>query len=339
MYQSSVKQRRFVSFPLLKVVLWVGIVGLIACHKKTTQPVKSKTESPAKKPVASTETTASKVAPNVTEKDLFVAKDLTAENLFTTNIEGPNVDKNGNLFVVNFKKDGTIGWVKSDGSVDLFAELPKGSTANSIMIDSKGDLFLADFTGHNVLRLEPKSKQISVFCHNEQFNQPNDLCISKKDMLFASDPNWKKSTGQIWRIDRTGKATLLDGDMGTTNGIELSPDEKTLYVNESVQRKIWAFDADANGNLSNKRLFFSFKDFGMDGMKCDRNGNLYVTRYGKGTIAVLSPKGILFREIRLKGKNTSNLTFGGKDGRTVFVTLQDRKCLETFRNDVPGKRF
>lgn len=273
------------------------------------------------------------------EKGLFICRDLTSENLFTTNIEGPNVDKQGNLFVVNFKKDGTIGLVKPDGGVELFVELPKGSTANSIMIDSRGDMYLADFTGHNVLRLDPKTKQVSTFCHNEQFNQPNDLTINKKDVIFASDPNWKKSTGQIWRIDRNGKASLLEGAMGTTNGIELSPDEKTLYVNESVQRKIWAFDVSAEGNLSNKRLFYTFKDFGMDGMKCDKNGNLYVTRYGKGAIAVLSPKGVLFREVKMKGKNTSNLTFGGKDGRTVFVTLQDRKCMETFRNDVPGKRF
>lgn len=280
-----------------------------------------------------------KVKPVTNEKGLFVPHDLTATNLFTTNIEGPNVDKQGNLFVVNFKKDGTIGSVKPDGVVNLFVELPKGSTANSIMIDSRGDMYLADFTGHNVLRLDPKTKQVSTFCHNEQFNQPNDLTINKKDVLFASDPNWKKSTGQIWRIDRNGKASLLEGAMGTTNGIELSPDEKTLYVNESVQRKIWAFDVSADGNLSNKRLFYTFKDFGMDGMKCDKNGNLYVTRYGKGAIAILSPRGVLFREVKMKGKNTSNLTFGGKDGRTVFVTLQDRKCIETFRNDVPGKRF
>ncbi len=74
--------------------------------------------------------------------------------------------------------------------------------------------------------------------HNDRFNQPNDICINRKDQIFASDPNWKESTGQLWRIDRGGKATLVADKLGTTNGIELSPDEKTLYVNESVQRKI-----------------------------------------------------------------------------------------------------
>ena len=74
-------------------------------------------------------------------------------------------------------------------------------------------------------------------------------------------------------------------------------------------------------------------------MKCDRDGNLYVTRYGKGVIAVLSPSGELVREVPLTGKRCSNLVFGDTDGKTVFVTLQDRKGMEKFRTSVPGRRY
>ena len=269
----------------------------------------------------------------------YQTQDLTAENLFTGNIEGPNVDKKGNLYVVNFQKDGTIGVVSKKGKVKLFVTLPEGSTANSIMFDVNENLLLADFTGHNVLKVDKKTKTVSVYCHNDQFNQPNDLCINKKGQLFASDPNWKESTGKLWRIDTNGQSVLLAENLGTTNGIELSPDEKILYVNESVQRKIWAFDVDEKGDISNKRLLIEFTDFGFDGMKCDLEGNLYVARYGKGTIAIIEPDGELFREVELKGKNVSNITFGGKDGKTCFVTLQDRKCVETFRSEIPGKRW
>lgn len=268
---------------------------------------------------------------------LHTAKDFTGENLFTENIEGPAFDAAGNLYVVNFKQDGTIGLVNADGAVTLFVTLPEGSIANSIQFDSKGKMYLADFKGHNILTVDMKTKKVGVYVHNENFNQPNDICINKKDQLFASDPNWKESTGKIWRIDKGGKAVLLSDQMGTTNGITLSPDEKILYVNESVQRKIWAFDVNEKGDISNKRLFAEFPDFGFDGMKCDAEGNLYVTRYGKGAIAVLSPKGELIREVMLKGKRCSNLVFGGPKGKTVFVTLQDRKGMESFQNDIAGK--
>jgi sugar lactone lactonase YvrE len=270
---------------------------------------------------------------------LYQAEDFTAENIFTNNIEGPSFDKEGRLFVVNFQTDGTIGYVKPDGKVELFIILPRGSTANAIQFDKKGNMLLADFSGHNILKVDKKTKSVSVYVHDDRFNQPNDICINNAGQLFASDPNWKESTGQIWRIDGKGKAVLLQTGMGTTNGIELSPDEKILYVNESVQRKVWAFDVDKSGNISNKRLFYEFPDHGMDGMKCDANGNLYVTRYGKGTIAVLSPQASLIREITLKGKNCSNLVFGGINGKLVYVTLQDRKGMEMFRNDIPGKGY
>lgn len=269
----------------------------------------------------------------------YIATDHTAENLFTNNIEGPAFDKKGNLYVVNFGKDGTIGLVKPDGKAELFVTLPEGSTANSIKFDSKSTMYLADYTGHNVLTVDMKTKKVSTYVHDDRFNQPNDIIFNRRNQIFASDPNWKEGTGQLWRVDEGGKAVLLASDMGTTNGLALSPDEKTLYVNESVQRKIWAFDVDDAGNISNKKLFAEFPDFGFDGMATDNKGNLYVTRYGKGVIAILSPKGDVIREVALKGKRCSNLVFGGKKGRTVFVTMQDRKGIEKFLAENPGKGY
>ena len=270
---------------------------------------------------------------------LFQTEDFTQENLFTSNIEGPCFDSAGNLYVVNFQKDGTIGLVKVDGTVSLFLTLPEGSIANSIVFDSRGTMYLADFAKHNLLKVNMKDKKVSVYVHKKEFNQPNDFCINKKDQLFVSDPNWKESTGKLWRVDKGGKAVLLTDKMGTTNGITLSPDEKTLYVNESVQRKIWKFTVDGKGNISDKTLFAEFSDFGFDGMKCDREGNLYAARYGKGVIVILDPSGKIIREVQLKGKSCSNLVFGGLNGKLVFVTLQDRKGMEKFRNDIPGKGF
>jgi len=270
-------------------------------------------------------------------KSLFKVYDHTAENLFTNNCEGPAVDKDGRLFVVNFQKDGTIGLVQPDGKVELFLTLPNKSVGNSIQFNAKGNMLVADFVEHNVLEVDPATKEVTVYCHDDRFNQPNDICISKKGIVYASDPNWQQQTGQIWKIGADRKAVLLKGGMGTANGICLSPDEKILYVNESIQRRIWAFDLDENGNIKSQRTFASFNDFGMDGMKCDSKGNLYVTRHGKGTVAIFNSDGRQIQEVELKGKSVSNITFGGKDDKTCFCTLQDRKCIEKFRTDISGK--
>ena len=273
-------------------------------------------------------------------QDLFISSVFTPANSFTSGAEGPAVDKDGILYAVNFSKEGTIGKIlpsSAEGSV--FIELPNGSVGNGIRFSSKGDMFIADYTNHNVLKIDMSTNQLSVFAHEPLMNQPNDLAIDNKDRIYASDPNWKAGTGQIWRIDLDGKTTLLEDKMGTTNGIEVSPDNKTLYVNESVQRKVWAYDLSAEGQVSNKRLIFEFPDFGMDGMRCDAEGNLYITRYGKGTIVKLSPSGKILKEITLTGKNSSNIAFGGKDGCTAYVTLQDHGNIETFRVDKPGREW
>ena len=127
--------------------------------------------------------------------------------------------------------------------------------------------------------------------------------------------------------------------MGTTNGIEISPDGKILYVNESVQRNVWAFDITEAKTLANKCLFISFPDFGMDGMRCDVKGNLYITRYGKGTVVKVSPGGDVLKEIELIGKKVSNIAFGGPNGTKAHVMLQDLGYIEPFEVSDPGQWF
>ncbi|GBF17855.1 MULTISPECIES: SMP-30/gluconolactonase/LRE family protein [Arenibacter] len=270
---------------------------------------------------------------------LYHSSQFTKPSGFPSGIEGPAVDANGILYAVNFEIPGTIGQVVPQGMASLFVNLPEGSIGNGIRFNSKGEMFIADYTKHNILKVDMDTKEISVFAHNGDMNQPNDIAIMDNDILFASDPDWKNSKGQIWRIDTEGKITLLEGDMGTTNGIEVSPDNRTLYVNESVQRNVWAYDLSPTGYISNKRLLIKFEDFGMDGMRTDVKGNLYITRHGKGTVVKVSPEGKILQEVQLKGKTPSNIAFGGKDGTMAFVTLQDNGNFEAFETEHPGREF
>ena len=274
-------------------------------------------------------------------EELYVAKTFTKPGGWTEGIEGPAVDAAGNLYAVNFTRQGTVGKVTPDGEESVFVQLPEGSTGNGIRFTRAGLMLVADYTGHNVLSVDLATRLVDVYAHEARMNQPNDLAITARDVVFASDPNWNASTGNLWRIGADRTATLIESDMGTTNGIEVSPDERTLYVNESAQLNVWAYDLSPDGRPSNKRLLLKFPDFGLDGMRCDVDGNLYVTRWGKGTVAKVSPQGKVLLEVALAGKRPTNIAFGGPDGRTAYVTVADpdHRNIETFRVERPGREW
>jgi sugar lactone lactonase YvrE len=208
-------------------------------------------------------------------------------------------------------------------------------------------MYIADYVNHNILKVPVSalknggdvSDSVQVFAHENKMNQPNDIAIMDNGILFASDPNWANGTGNLWRIDRDGSVTLLESGMGTTNGIEVSPDNKTLYVNESVQRNVWRYDLDELGNVSHKQLLINFSDFGMDGMRSDKQGNLYIARYGAGQIAVVSPQGKLINTIELNGEFPTNVAFGGENGRVLYITMQKRGAIEAVSLETAGRNF
>lgn len=271
------------------------------------------------------------------ELSYYRSEDFTAPGGFTSGIEGPAVDGEGNVYAVNFERQRTIGKVTPDGAASVYLELPDGSVGNGIRIDAEGHMFIADYVRHRIYRVQAGTKRLEVYASSDAMNQPNDIALTRTGLLFASDPDWSGGTGQLWRIDRNGDTVLLEKGMGTTNGIEVSPDERTLYVNETKQRTIWAYDLSEDGRIANKRLLIEFPDFALDGMRCDTAGHLFVTRHGKGVIAQLSPQGEVIREIKLAGTDCTNLTFGGADGRTCYVTVADRGNIEMFRTEIPGR--
>jgi sugar lactone lactonase YvrE len=278
-------------------------------------------------------------------EDLFQARQVTPAGEYTFGIEGPAVDASGTLYVVNFRRPGTVGRL-SPGATrsELFAELPAGSVGVSIRVARDGRMFLADYKKHTIFVFERGATEPRVYFQSDRFNQPNDMAVARDGTIYASDPNWRRREGQVWRItpngDGTGGGTVLASPrkLTTTNGIELSPDEKTLYVAESATSEIWAYRLDGDA-LREPRLVKKFPDFEIDGIRTDRDGRLYVARILKGTIAVLSPDGAVLREIPLTASEPTNLAFGGPDGKTVFVTQRKGGFIEAFRVDRPGREF
>ena len=267
--------------------------------------------------------------------ELFVATPWTKSGLFTAGIEGPACDREGNLYAVSFGDKRSIGRITPGGKAESWITLPEGSTGNGIRFNRAGEMFVADYTGHNVLKVDPQTKEVTVFAHEPTMHQPNDLAIGPDGTLYASDPDWKNKDGALWKISPDGKVSKLADDQGTTNGIEVSPDGKTLYVAESKQRRVEAWDLVDTG-LANERILIEFEEHGLDGMRCDVDGNLYITRHGAGEVLKLSGEGKVLKTIPLPGSMPSNLCFGGPDGKTVYVTEVENRQVLRFRADRPG---
>jgi sugar lactone lactonase YvrE len=278
------------------------------------------------------------------ENALFVSKRITPQGEYTPGIEGPAVDASGNLYVVNFQQSGNIGKVAGGAAKsELFASLPAGSIGNGIRFDRDGRMYVADFKKHNVWVIERGETTPHVYFHSDQFHQPNDLAIAADGTLYASDPRFASPAGgQIWRITRgadgKGRGEVMSSTrrLGVTNGIDLSPDGATLYVSESNSKQVWAYRLDGS-QLLDPRLVRGFADFEVDGLRTDVDGRIYLARLSAGRIAIIAADGSLEREVALRGKQPTNLTFGGPDGKTVFVTQKEGCFIEAFRVNRPGR--
>lgn len=277
------------------------------------------------------------------EPKLFESNQVTPAGEYTFGIEGPAADLDGNLFVVNLGKSGTIGKLPFGSShSEKFIDLPEGSVGNAIRFDRAGTMFIADYKKHNIFEIKKGSLNPEIYFHSDLMKQPNDVTVSRDGTLYASDPNFKGRSGQIWRIARKadgqvqGEIMKASRAMGTTNGIDLSPDEKTLYVGESNTGQVWSYIIRGT-ELTSPRLVKTFEVETIDGLRTDLKGRLLIAKILRGVIAVMTPDGTVQREIVLKGKEPTNLAFGGKDGRTVFVTQRRGGYIEAFRTDIEGR--
>lgn len=121
----------------------------------------------------------------------------------------------------------------------------------------------------------------------------------------------------VYHVTPDGKVTLI-AKMTRPNGVALAPDGKILYVADTTDRKIMAYDLGAQGNASNERIFPSNLDGAPDGLRVAANGNVYIAT---GPVVVYTPQGKLIRTIHLP-ELAANLEFGGPEHKTLFVTAR-----------------
>lgn len=219
---------------------------------------------------------------------------------------------------------------------DAAGPRPQGS--NGLALDANGRLILCQHGDRRVARMVAPGKfeTIADRFEGKRFNSPNDLAIRRNGEIYFTDPPYgldklndspakELPFNGVFRVTPGGKVSVLVKDLTFPNGIAFSPDEKTLYVAVSDPKAthVAAYDVKDDGSLANGRVFFDAQLLkkpeqrgGCDGLKTDREGNVWTT--GPGGVLVISPTGKLLGRI-LTGQPTANCGWGG-DGSTLYIT-------------------
>lgn len=244
--------------------------------------------------------------------------------------EGPAADADGNLFFSDIPAD-RIYQVKPDGALSVFLE-PSHHT-NGLMVDAKGRLLACEMDGRivSIARDSKKVTELAAGFGGKRFNAPNDLVVDRAGGIYFTDPRFRapmplpQEKEAFYYLSADGKVTRLGDDLPAPNGVILSPDEKTLYVIPSLQKQMMAYPIQSPGKLGPGKVFCELaqKDpagnGGGDGLTVDVKGNLYITS-GLG-LQVFDPSGKKLGTIEFP-EQPANVTFGGKDHKTLFVTAR-----------------
>ena len=241
--------------------------------------------------------------------------------------EGPCWDPvTGKLYFVAWGEPKQLRRLDGSGQAIVWMDQTEG--INGTFISSTGRMITAEVVAHKICsyRITPDGPaDAKVLAFDETLNQPNDLCQSPSGHIYFTDPNWKNyKTSGVYNLSPDGTLTKVVDDMTAPNGIICSLDGKILYVGDSVQKHWKAFVIKPDGLLGQGRVFFdpeteNRKD--PDGMTIDENGSLYFT--GRGGIWIVSAEAELLGFIPVP-EFCSNATFGGPDGKTLFITCQDK---------------
>ncbi len=221
----------------------------------------------------------------------------------------------------------TIYELAEPNTITEFTTMSEG--ANGLAFDGTGAVLAAQHGGRRVAVYNGGAASSVVDRYEgNRFNSPNDLVLRADGIMYFTDPPYGL-TGQreidfngLFRFDPSDGSVVAEweGNRNSTrpNGVTLSPDEKVLYLADTMASMVYAFDVAADGSLSGERDFASVS--GPDGMAIDVYGNLYVTT--NGGVEVFAPDGSSWGLIAI-GRRPANCAFGGADGQTLYVTARE----------------
>lgn len=255
-------------------------------------------------------------------------------------LEGPTWDpKSGKLYFTAFGDKTQVMRLDEPGKAVVWMDNSEG--VNGTYLAKDGRLIGAQGNAKKVISMKLGAngpEDVKTLFEDSTANGPNDLCQTPRGDIYFTCPDFpKRETSAVYRIAPDGKATKVIDEMTLNNGVIASNDGRTLYVADSWEKHWRAYPINADGTLSDGKVFFNpetdRKD-DPDGMSIDEHGNLYFT--GRGGVWVASPEGKSLGLIPVP-EFCSNCTFGGSDGKTLFLTCAGK--LYSLAMNLRGGQF
>jgi gluconolactonase len=249
--------------------------------------------------------------------------------------EGPVWARAGYLLFSDFSTSILHRYDPGKG-VSAFRTETNGGNGNTF--DRQGRLYTCEYRSRRVIRMsiDGNIEVIAERWNGKRLNAPNDIVVRRDGNIYFTDPLFTPLENRdldfygVYRIRPDGAMELIAQPKGRPNGIALSPDARILYVANTDERNVRAYDVDEGGRASNERVLIPELPGGPDGMRTDAKGNLFITARG---VAVYSPTGESLGRIPVP-ENPRNCAFGDEDFRTLYITGQ--KSLFRVRLETPG---
>ncbi|NWG22652.1 MAG: SMP-30/gluconolactonase/LRE family protein [Chloroflexi bacterium] len=254
--------------------------------------------------------------------------------------EGPVWHPEGFLIFSDIPANRQYRWHPGDG-VSVWRE-PTGNS-NGLTLDRQNRVIACEHGGRRVSRAEPGAAPVTLADSygGRRLNSPNDVVMKSDGTIYFTDPPYgiqpeerEQPCNGVYRILPDGTIELLVDDFDRPNGLAFSPDETTLYIDDSPRRHVRAFDVLPDGRLANSRIIADMdhpQPGSPDGMKIDVEGHLYVT--GATGVWVFEPDGACLGVI-VTPERPANCAWGDADRQTLYITA--RTSLYRIRTRVPG---
>jgi len=238
--------------------------------------------------------------------------------------EGPAWSKDGYLIFSDTPTDRLLKWEPGQDP-EVYRENAHGPAGNAF--DSQGRLYTCETRTRRVVRTGKKGETevLAESFENKRLNAPNDIVVGRSDHVYFTDPAFGSQQEHreldfygVYHLPPKGPLKVVARPKGRPNGIALSPTGRILYVANSDEHNVRAYDLDKNGDPAGERVLISKIDGVPGGIRVDERGDLWIAANG---IAIYSPEGKLLHTMPVHGV-PSNLAFGEADLKSVFITAR-----------------